>query len=123
MTGQLMYLLSLSRGTMSSPSHSVAYVSKVSPSLIVRVRSCSLIARIYQLITAACAVPGVQLTPITKDCPMTAVEVVAACVNIERYASVVVVVARPGSDAIQPIFYDDMSMVFEAVRHIRCLCM
>jgi len=43
------------------------------------------------------------------------VEVVAARINIGRYASVIVVVYRPRSYAIQLIFYDEMSMVFEAV--------
>jgi len=43
---------------------------------------------------------------------MSAVEVVAARVNIGRYATVVVY--RPGSDAIQPKFYN-MSTVLEAV--------
>jgi hypothetical protein len=62
-----------------------------------------------------CAIPGVQLTPVVIDCLMTAVEVVAARVDVGRFAVVVVVVYRPGSDAVQSTFYDELASVFETV--------
>ena len=55
---------------------------------------------------AVCAAPGVHLTPVAVDCPMTADEVVAACVNAGRYTALVVVICRPGSEAVRSVFYD-----------------
>jgi hypothetical protein len=43
------------------------------------------------------------------------VEAVAACVTTGSYSTVVAVVYRPGSAAISPIFFDELSMIFEAV--------
>jgi len=62
----------------------VAFLSTLTPSLIVDVRGFP-VARICQQIThcgvVLFAVPGVQLTPVAIDCPMTYVEVVAARVT------------------------------------------
>jgi hypothetical protein len=57
------------------------------------------------------------MTPITIDCPMTAMEVVGGHVNVGRCAMivVVVVVCRHGSDAMQSEFYDELSLVFAVV--------
>jgi hypothetical protein len=62
-----------------------------------------------------CAVPGEQMTPITIDCPMTAMEVVGGHINVGRCAMIVVVVCRHGSDAMQSEFYDELSLVFAVV--------
>lgn len=54
--------------------------------------------------TSLPAVPREQLTPITIDCPMTAMESVASDVDAGRSAMTVVVDYRPGSDAIRSTF-------------------
>ena len=56
-----------------------------------------------------------HLTPVAVDCPMTAVEVVAARVNAGRFTAVVVVVYRPGSEAVRSTFYEELTLVFEAI--------
>jgi hypothetical protein len=62
-----------------------------------------------------CYTRSTAATPVVIDCPMTAVEVVAARVDVGRFAMVVVVVYRPGSDAVQSTFYDELASVFETV--------
>jgi hypothetical protein len=99
------------------PSLFDVYASMVSLSSITLVRGRQVVG-ICRPITGGvvlCAVPAIQLTPIAIDCPMIAVEVVTACVNAERSATIVVVIYRPGSDAVQSAFYDELAMVFEAV--------
>ena len=68
---------------------------------------------------ALVAAPGVHLTPVVIDCPMSTVEVVAARVNAGRYAAVVVVLYRPGADAVRSTFFEEFTMVFEAVATYR----
>ena len=46
---------------------------------------------------------------------MTAVEVVAARVNTGLYSAIVVVIYRPGSEAVRSVFYDELTLVFEAI--------
>jgi hypothetical protein len=45
---------------------------------------------------------------------MVVIEAVAARVEVGSYASVVIVVYRPGSAAIQPSFFDELSSLFES---------
>lgn len=60
-----------------------------------------------------CVIPGVQLTPVIIYCLKTAVEVVAAHVDVGRFA--VVVVYQPESDAVQSTFCDEHASLFGTV--------
>jgi hypothetical protein len=57
----------------------------------------------------------VQVTLITIDCTMTAVEVVAARDGARRSAMIAIVVYRLGSDAIHSTIYDELALLFEVV--------
>ena len=44
---------------------------------------------------------------------MTAVEVVAARITVGQFTAVIVIVYRPGSDAVQSALCEEMTKVFE----------
>jgi hypothetical protein len=58
-----------------------------------------------------CAAPGVRLTPVVLDCPMVTIKAVAARIQVGSYESVVY---RPGSAAIQPSFFHELSTFFKS---------
>ena len=55
------------------------------------------------------------MTPVVIDCPMFAVEVVAARIIVGHFTAVIVAIYHPGSDAAQSAFHDELVKVFETV--------
>ena len=64
--------------------------------------------------------PGSKLVslPIT-DCLPSTFEVVSARLEVSQYRGVVVVIYRPGSQAIQPAFFTELVAVFDVVATFR----
>jgi hypothetical protein len=59
--------------------------------------------------------PEVRLTPVVIDCPMTAVEVLAASVDVGHFAMVIVVVCRSECHDVQSTSYDELASAFKTV--------
>ena len=65
---------------------------------------------------AIVAAPGVHLSPVTVvGCTPTTFELVCAQVAVGRFASIVAVIYRPGSSAVQSAFFDELSAVLDVV--------
>ena len=65
---------------------------------------------------AVITAPGINVTPVNAvaDEPLT-FEYVCARVTVGQFSAIVVVVYRPGSSAVQPAFFDELSSVFDVV--------
>ena len=50
-----------------------------------------------------------NLKPVVIDCPMTAVDVVAARITVGKFTAVIVVIYRPGPDDVQSAFFEEMT--------------
>ena len=46
------------------------------------------------------------------DCPTSAVEVVTARITVEQFNAVILVSCRPGLDAVQSAFYEELTDIY-----------
>jgi len=65
---------------------------------------------------AVIAAPGITLSPVNVavDDPST-FEYVCARISTDQYSAIVLVIYRPGSSAVQPVFFDELSSALDIV--------
>ena len=65
---------------------------------------------------AVVAAPGVHLPPLTiTGCTPTTFELICTPVAIGRFTGIVVVIYRPGSCAVQSVFFDELSTLSDII--------
>ena len=72
---------------------------------------------------AVIAAPGINLSPVNVavDDPST-FEYVCARISTGQYSAIVLVIYRPGSSAVQPVFFDEQYLPSTSWRHSRNQC-
>jgi len=64
---------------------------------------------------AIVSVPGIRLSLMQLDVDPTSFELLCARVVLGSFAVIVVVIYRPGSEAVSSTFFDDLSEILERV--------